>query len=112
MAMRQLVRLSAWFYAVVMVMVAAMACTSTSPAIVAAGPHGSTSGGGYRVLEPIRSGDLTLFPVVRGDGKAAGNDPFVTLDEGLRSGEVEVTEAGSVRGLVRPRGATPVVYRG
>jgi hypothetical protein len=49
---------------------------------------------------------------VSGDGKASSNDPFLTLDEGLRSGEVEVTEAGSVRGLVRSRGAAPPTYRG
>jgi hypothetical protein len=62
-----------------------------------------TGGTGYRVLKPIESGDLTLFPVVRLDDKDHGSAPFLTLDEGLRSGEVEVTEAGKVRGLVRPR---------
>jgi hypothetical protein len=71
----------------------------------------------YRVLAPIESGNLLLFPVVRADGKSAGETPFITLDEGLKSGEVEVTEAGRARGLVRPRtGANPQVpqyaYRG
>ena len=70
----------------------------------AAGP-GETSG--YRVLKPIQSGDLTLFPVVpanaRADAKTPAN-PFLTLDEGLKSGEVEVTEYGKVRGLIRLRG--------
>ncbi len=60
--------------------------------------------GGYRVLKPIQSGDLTLFPVVRNDGRALPADQFMTLDEGLKSGDVEVTEAGNVRGLVRSRG--------
>jgi hypothetical protein len=59
---------------------------------------------GYRVLKPIQSGDLTLFPVVRNDGKALPADQFMTLDEGLKSGDVEVTEAGKVQGLVRSRG--------
>ncbi len=59
-------------------------------------PHGS-----YRVLAPIASGNLLLFPVVE-SGKMPPL-PFITLDEGLKSGEVEVTEAGNVRGLVRPR---------
>jgi hypothetical protein len=69
--------------------------------------------GGYRVLKPIQSGDLTLFPVVRTDGKASPADQFLTLDEGLKSGEVEVTEAGKVQGLVRSRGtATPWRYLG
>src|SRR5882757_9324349 len=67
---------------------------------VAAGPVE----GAYRVLKPIQSGDLTLFPVVRTDGKTSSADQFLTLDEGLKSGEVEVTEAGKVQGLVRPRG--------
>ena len=56
----------------------------------------------YRVLPPIESGNLLLFPVVR-ESKADGGSPFLTLDEGLKSGQVEITEAGKVRGLVRPR---------
>ncbi len=56
----------------------------------------------YRVLAPIESGNLLLFPVVRGD-KTPGPTPFLTLDEGIKSGQVEVTEAGRVSGLVRPR---------
>ena len=69
--------------------------------------------GAYRVLKPFQSGDLTLFPIVRVDGKATPADQFLTLDEGLKSGEVEVTEAGKVRGLVRPRGgATQWRYTG
>src|SRR5208337_5429618 len=58
----------------------------------------------YRVLAPIESGNLLLFPVVRADGKSTMETPFITLDEGLKSGEVEVTEAGRARGLVRRRG--------
>jgi hypothetical protein len=58
---------------------------------------------GYRVLAPIESGNLLLFPVVKGSEKSIGATPFLTLDEGIRSGQVEVTEAGNVRGLVRPR---------
>lgn len=58
----------------------------------------------YKVLEPIRHGNLTVFPVVAAKSYATGE--FLTLDEGLRSGEVVVTEAGSVRGLIR-RHPTP-----
>jgi hypothetical protein len=65
-------------------------------------------GGPYRVLAPIESGNLLLFPVVRAEDRAdkelTGETPFITLDEGLKSGDVEVTEAGRARGLVRPRG--------
>jgi hypothetical protein len=81
----------------------------------AAGPV-QTGGGPFHVLAPIESGDLLLFPVVRADGKATGETPFITLDEGLKSGEVEVTEAGRARGLVRPRSGEgspgPDTYRG
>ncbi len=57
----------------------------------------------YRVLEPLQSGTLTLFPVVRGDAASSIKWDFITLDEGLRSGDVEVTEAGKSGGMVRPR---------
>ena len=68
--------------------------------VEAAGPvEGNRTG--YRVLAPIESGNLLLFPVVEA-GKTPGT-PFITLDEGIKSGQVEVTEAGKVRGLVRPR---------
>ncbi len=65
---------------------------------------GESASGPYRVLAPIESGNLLLFPVVRADGKSTMETPFITLDEGLKSGEVEVTEAGRARGLVRPQG--------
>ena len=61
---------------------------------------------GYKVLEPIRHGNLTVFPVVAARSYPTGE--FLTLDEGLRSGEVVVTEAGSVQGLIR-RHAVPAV---
>lgn len=69
----------------------------------AGGPEGG-AGSPYRVLAPIASGNLLLFPVVRADGKSTMETPFITLDEGLKSGDVEVTEAGRARGLVRSRG--------
>jgi hypothetical protein len=74
----------------------------SSAAPVAAAPENASNA--YRVLAPIESGNLLLFPVVRADGKFEKDTPFITLDEGLKSGEVEVTEAGRARGLVRPRG--------
>ena len=63
----------------------------------------------YKVLEPIRHGNLTVFPVVA--AKSYPTAEFLTLDEGLRSGEVIVTEAGNVQGLIR-RPATPVRHDG
>lgn len=67
-----------------------------------AGPQAAT--GEYRVLEPIQSGGLTLFPVVRNGNSDAGEKwNYLTLDEGLRSGEVVVTEYGKAAGMVRRR---------
>jgi ARG and Rhodanese-Phosphatase-superfamily-associated Protein domain len=56
---------------------------------------------GYSLLSPIRSGSLTVFPVVA--SKSHDTDEFITLDEGLRSGDVVVTEAGQAQGLIRRR---------
>jgi hypothetical protein len=53
----------------------------------------------HKVLDPIRHGNLTVFPVVA--AKSYPTNEFLTLDEGLRSGEVIVTESGSVQGLIR-----------
>jgi len=54
---------------------------------------------GYKVLDPIRHGNLSVFPVVAAKNYPTGE--FLTLDEGLRSGEVVITEAGNVQGLIR-----------
>jgi len=72
--------------------------------MVSAGGAAVEGNDAYHVLAPIESGNLLLFPVVRASAKAGPGAPFLTLDEGLKSGSVEVTEAGKVRGLVRPRG--------
>ena len=64
------------------------------------------SSSAFKVLEPIRHGNLTVFPVVA--PKSYATSEFLTLDEGLRSGEVVVTEYGNVRGLLRRR-STPVM---
>jgi len=41
----------------------------------------------FRVLAPIESGNLLLFPVVRANSKSPGATPFLTLDEGIKSGK-------------------------
>jgi len=53
----------------------------------------------YKVLPPIRHGNLTVFPVVA--AKSYDTSEFLTLDEGLKNGEVVVTEMGNAGGLVR-----------
>jgi len=80
------------------------AVTSMIPGVLQAGEVPSNSG--YTLLSPIRSGNLTVFPVVN-SGKAYNTSDFLTLDEGLRSGDVVVTEAGQARGLIRRRNGHP-----
>jgi len=53
----------------------------------------------YKVLNPISHGNLTIFPVVT--STTHDTSGFITLDEGIRSGEVVVTEAGNTGGLIR-----------
>src|SRR6185312_12248699 len=55
----------------------------------------------YKLLAPISHGDLTIFPVVA--AKAHDTSGFLTLDEGIRSGEVVVTEVGAIHGMIRRR---------
>jgi len=86
--------------------VAGMVCLNLNLGPVQAGEQPSTSG--YKVLEPIRHGSLTVFPVVA--PKTYATSEFLTLDEGLRSGEVVVAEYGNVLGLMRRR-PLPAVQR-
>jgi hypothetical protein len=65
-------------------------------------PAGEVPGASsYKVLTPIRHGNLEIFPVVASSSHDTRN--FLTLDEGLRSGDVIVSESGNVAPLVRPR---------
>ena len=54
----------------------------------------------YKVLPPITRGNLSLFPII--GGAESNTARLLTLDEGLHSGAVIVTEAGSLQGLIRP----------
>jgi hypothetical protein len=63
----------------------------------------------YKLLDPITHGDLTIFPVV--SAKTHDTNGFLTLDEGVRSGEVVVTEAGNLHSAMQRRPA-PQNYRG
>jgi len=77
------------------------------PCMIEAGEVGPASG--YALLDPIRSGNLTVFPVVA--NKSYDTGQFLTLDEGIRSGDVVVVEAGQARGLIRRRpNVRPVPY--
>ena len=88
-------RLSLVVGGIVLLVVAAIVV----PCLLDAGEVSPSSG--YALLEPIHSGNLTVFPVVAGKSFETGQ--FLTLDEGIRSGEVVVTEAGQAQGLIRRR---------
>jgi len=55
----------------------------------------------YKILAPITHGDLTIFPLV--SAKVHDTSDFITLDEGIRSGEVVVTEVGNLHSAMRRR---------
>ena len=59
----------------------------------------------YRILPAIQRGNLAIFPVVA--GRSYDTTQLLTLDEGIRSGQVVITEEGQERGLVRPGQALP-----
>jgi hypothetical protein len=82
--------------------------TWVAPSPAAAGE--AASGTDYKVLAPIRQGNLTVFPVVAGSSRDTRD--LLTLDEGLHSGEVVVTEAGSVQPLIRRRNRPIPVHGG
>lgn len=60
----------------------------------------------YKILAPITHGDLTIFPVV--SSRSHDTSDFITLDEGIRSGEVVVTEVGNLHSTLQRR---PYVQR-
>ena len=73
--------------------------------VMAAGNAGDPSlpatANDYKILAPITHGDLTIFPVV--SDKIHDTSSFITLDEGIRSGDVVVTEVGNLHSTMRRR---------
>ena len=97
---------SKWSYGISAAMIVAILAAITIMGGMAARPITARAGevggaSGYKALEPIRHGNLTVFPVVAPRSYPTGE--FLTLDEGLRSGEVVVTEYGNIQGLIRRR---------
>jgi hypothetical protein len=82
-------------------------CGLVLMATVNAGDSGSFPSGAndYKILAPITHGDLTIFPVV--SAKVHDTSDFITLDEGIRSGEVVVTEVGNLHSTMRRRPPYP-----
>ncbi len=75
--------------------------TLIDPSFASSGASSGVSAGSgdYKLLAPISHGDLTIFPVVSTTSHDTAQ--FLTLDEGIRSGEVQVMEYGNVRGMIR-----------
>jgi len=90
-------RLKWWLLALCVAGLAAFAllrpCLAPAGQVAVASP--------YKVLAPIRHGNLTVFPVVA--NTTYDTHDFLTLDEGLHAGDVVVSESGTLRPLVRPR---------
>jgi hypothetical protein len=63
------------------------------------------SEGGWRLLEPVTYENITIFPVVT--SYTQNTSAFLTLDEGLSSGDVVVSEQGAA-GLARSRDGRPI----
>ncbi len=55
----------------------------------------------WRVLEPISRRNLTIYPVVT--NLAADTSGFITLDEGVASGQVRIVERGQLDGAIYRR---------
>ena len=97
------------------VTIAALAAIATfgGIAFVWAAPHPHRASqrpeGDWRILDPVTYENIAIFPVVSGSSQDTSS--FLTLEEGLASGEVIVSERGAAgmvrnRGVVRPT-ATP-----
>ncbi|MGA2350243.1 MAG: DUF6569 family protein [Terracidiphilus sp.] len=71
---------------------------------------GPSDQGGFKVLPAIVRGNLAVFPVV--SNHSYDTSQLMTLDEGVRSGQVTVTEAGDERGLIRPGQSIPPRHEG
>jgi hypothetical protein len=63
--------------------------------------------GDWRLLDPITYENISIFPVI--SSVSRDTSAFVTLDEGLSSGEVIVREQGS-EGMARSRGVALPQY--
>jgi len=96
------------FVAILLIVVSGLALAGLS------GP-GQSSGiptaiNDYKILAPITHGDLTIFPVV--SARNHDTSEFITLDEGIRSGEVVVTEVGNLHSTMHRRAPYQVPQQG
>jgi len=61
---------------------------------------GPPENGQYKVLPAIVRGNLAIFPVVA--TRSYNTAQLITLDEGIGTGQVTITEVGPDLGLIRP----------
>jgi hypothetical protein len=80
-----------------------LAFVGSAPGSPAAPP--SRPEGDWRLLDPVTYENISVFPVV--SSYSQDTSPFLTLEEGLVTGEVLVREQGS-EGLARSRDGHPV----
>jgi hypothetical protein len=80
-----------------------------SPNLVSAGQMKQPAAAHFKVLSPTSQGNLTAYPVVADTSFDTAN--LMTLDEGIRSGQVVVTETGQATPLVRPRPSEGGIWR-
>lgn len=76
--------------------IAIMACVVMALGVAAR--QANRAPGAYTVLSPLIQGNLTVFPVVT--KSIHDTHEFLTLDEGIRSGDVIIAEEGG--GVMRP----------
>lgn len=86
------------FAAVLLAVPVALSMASRAPSSADTAPPSLSD---YKLLDPITHGDLTVFPVVT--AKSHDTSAFITLDEGIRSGEVVVTEVGNLHAAMQRR---------
>src|SRR5256884_4925585 len=81
--------------------------SNTQPAATPASPPASQPKpeGDWRILDPVTYENISVFPVVASYGQ--DTSAFLTLEEGLATGEVVVRERGSEE-MVRGRDGRPV----
>jgi len=92
---------------------AVLFCGIVAISVAKAGDAGSLPAtvNDYKILAPITHGDLTIFPVV--SAKSHDTSDFITLDDGIRSGDVVVTEVGNLHSSMQRRPPyQPRQYRG
>jgi hypothetical protein len=93
-------------FAYITILILIVVATVGGLGLVCAAPHKATASqhpqSDWRILDPVVYENIAIFPLVSGSSQDTSS--FLTLEEGLASGEVIVSERGAA-GMVRDRGA-------